>query len=65
MDDRAFPGWLRRAMRRRRLLALGVSLSEQMATATRELDAILAVENVAVQVENDRMERARREAEHG
>jgi len=57
-DESAMPGWLHRAARRRRLLQLGLSLTEQMATPTYELDAILAVDTVVHEWEADEQERA-------
>lgn len=47
------PLWIHRAERRRRLLALGVSLTEQQTFSTRELDEILAVQQTHQDAEND------------
>lgn len=51
---------MHRAERRRRLLELGVSLSEQAAWSTRELDELLAVAEVRARHANDQMKEVSR-----
>lgn len=57
------PMWIRRADRRRRLLALGVSLDEQARTPIRILDEILAVDSTYAEAEKDASDRHMKNAE--
>lgn len=65
IDPARIPLWIRRADRRRRLLALGVSLDEQSKTSTRLLDEILAVDNTYNEAEKDSYDRQAAAAERG
>jgi hypothetical protein len=65
IDPARIPLWIRRADRRRRLLALGVSLDEQSRTSTRMLDEILAVDSTYNEAEKDSYDRQSQEAERG
>ena len=48
--------WVRRAARRRALLAMGMSLTEQRDTPEQDIAELLAVHAVYVQVENEQNE---------
>jgi len=65
IDPARIPLWIRRADRRRRLLALGVSLDEQSRTPTRILDEILAVDSTYAEAEKDSYDRQVQETERG
>lgn len=58
MPTRLIPAWVRRAVRRRQLLLLGVSLTEQNELPARELDELLHVHAVYVDEQNAREEAA-------
>jgi len=54
------PLWTRRAVQRRRLLLLGVSLTEQADMPARDLSEVLAVDDVYLKHQAEEQERANR-----
>lgn len=60
MPPQLIPWWVRRANRRRTLLGLGVSLTEQAAYPARELDELLRVNTVILLDQQRRTDEANR-----
>lgn len=65
VDPKEIPPWIHKANRRRRLLSLGVSLDEQRNYSIRELDELIAVDEIFQEAAKDEQDRQARQARSG